>query len=331
MTRGDLVIANSDFTREHILAEHRVRSRAGRRGARRDRHGALRPGGGLAETRRRGQARPGPRAGRPPPRPAARRPADRLEGPGPGDRRPWRGSRARRRADPGAGRAATRAPRYAAGLARPGRASSASAERVRFGRPDRRHARRACRRRSRARAVAQGRVVRAQRWSRPRPWAGRCSPRPSARTCETVVAGETGWLARARRDADAWSAGARRRALATAAGRRRDGRGGAGTRAPISTAWTPWCDAHLRRLSPRVLATAPMSRRARDILVIKLSALGDFVLAMPAFARIRAAHPNAPDHPADHAAVRGAGQGQPLFRPGVDRWAAARARRLAAA
>ncbi len=31
-----------------------------------------------------------------------------------------------------------------------------------------------------------------------------------------------------------------------------------------------------------------------DILVIKLSALGDFVLAFPAFARIRAAHPNAP-------------------------------------
>ena len=31
-----------------------------------------------------------------------------------------------------------------------------------------------------------------------------------------------------------------------------------------------------------------------DILVIKLSALGDMVLAFPAFARIRAAHPNAP-------------------------------------
>ncbi len=31
-----------------------------------------------------------------------------------------------------------------------------------------------------------------------------------------------------------------------------------------------------------------------DILVIKLSALGDMVMAMPAFARIRAAHPNAP-------------------------------------
>ena len=31
-----------------------------------------------------------------------------------------------------------------------------------------------------------------------------------------------------------------------------------------------------------------------DILVIKFSALGDFVLAFPAFARIRAAHPNAP-------------------------------------
>ncbi len=31
-----------------------------------------------------------------------------------------------------------------------------------------------------------------------------------------------------------------------------------------------------------------------DILVIKLSALGDIVLAFPAFARIRAAHPNAP-------------------------------------
>ena len=36
-----------------------------------------------------------------------------------------------------------------------------------------------------------------------------------------------------------------------------------------------------------------MTTRA-DILVIKLSALGDFVLALPAFARIRAAHPNAP-------------------------------------
>ena len=35
-------------------------------------------------------------------------------------------------------------------------------------------------------------------------------------------------------------------------------------------------------------------RPRADILVIKLSALGDFVLAMPAFARIRAAHPNAP-------------------------------------
>ena len=31
-----------------------------------------------------------------------------------------------------------------------------------------------------------------------------------------------------------------------------------------------------------------------DILVIKLSALGDFVLALPAFAQIRAAHPNVP-------------------------------------
>ena len=36
-----------------------------------------------------------------------------------------------------------------------------------------------------------------------------------------------------------------------------------------------------------------MTARA-DILVIKLSALGDMVMAFPAFARIRAAHPNAP-------------------------------------
>lgn len=36
-----------------------------------------------------------------------------------------------------------------------------------------------------------------------------------------------------------------------------------------------------------------MTARA-NILVIKLSALGDMVMAMPAFARIRAAHPNAP-------------------------------------
>ena len=36
-----------------------------------------------------------------------------------------------------------------------------------------------------------------------------------------------------------------------------------------------------------------MTARA-DILVIKLSALGDMVMALPAFARIRAAHPNAP-------------------------------------
>ena len=36
-----------------------------------------------------------------------------------------------------------------------------------------------------------------------------------------------------------------------------------------------------------------MTARA-DILVIKLSALGDVVMAFPAFARIRAAHPNAP-------------------------------------
>ena len=36
-----------------------------------------------------------------------------------------------------------------------------------------------------------------------------------------------------------------------------------------------------------------MTARA-DILVIKLSALGDLVMAFPAFARIRAAHPNAP-------------------------------------
>jgi ADP-heptose:LPS heptosyltransferase len=36
-----------------------------------------------------------------------------------------------------------------------------------------------------------------------------------------------------------------------------------------------------------------MTARA-DILVIKLSALGDMIMAFPAFARIRAAHPNAP-------------------------------------
>jgi ADP-heptose:LPS heptosyltransferase len=35
-----------------------------------------------------------------------------------------------------------------------------------------------------------------------------------------------------------------------------------------------------------------MTARA-DILVIKLSALGDMIMAFPAFARIRAAHPNA--------------------------------------
>jgi ADP-heptose:LPS heptosyltransferase len=34
-------------------------------------------------------------------------------------------------------------------------------------------------------------------------------------------------------------------------------------------------------------------KRAKSVLVIKLSALGDFVLAFPAFARIRAAHPEA--------------------------------------
>ena len=34
-------------------------------------------------------------------------------------------------------------------------------------------------------------------------------------------------------------------------------------------------------------------KRAKNILVIKLSALGDFVMAFPAFARIRAAHTDA--------------------------------------
>jgi ADP-heptose:LPS heptosyltransferase len=36
-----------------------------------------------------------------------------------------------------------------------------------------------------------------------------------------------------------------------------------------------------------------MSRQIRKVLVIKLSALGDFVLALAAMRRIRAAHPKA--------------------------------------
>ena len=51
------------------------------------------------------------------------------------------------------------------------------------------------------------------------------------------------------------------------------------------------------------------------VLVIKLSAVGDFVLAVPAFERIRAAHPARQDHAAHHRAVRGAGAIQPVLRP----------------
>jgi hypothetical protein len=59
---------------------------------------------------------------------------------------------------------------------------------------------------------------------------------------------------------------------------------------------------------------------AKEVLVIKLSALGDFVLALGAMKAVREFPSFRPDHAADDAAFRGFRQPLPVFRPDRDRW-----------
>ena len=304
MTRGDLVIANSAFTRDHILAEHPRRS-----GAR----SSLVPEG--IDTARFDPAAVSRRAHRPRCAPTGAST--------PGDTRlvlllaarpaAWKGHALLIEALAGAACRRQGRSLMLAG-ARPGRAPTpptsrggrrapASPRRCGCVPRARRHAAGPRRRptsssppRSR-RSPSAASVVEAAAMGRP------VLASALGAQAETIVATATGWLAPPP-TAAAWSAAidrgpgdaARRRRVAMGeAARRRALRalqpGRHGARRP-----SPPTGAH-RRQRQRAMSRIARPTRPGDQ---ARRPLGDFVLAFPAFERIRAAHPEARDHPADH-------------------------------